>query len=237
MALLQDINILVCDDDKEIAGAIEIYLRNEGYKVFKAFDGMQALEIAKREKLHLIIMDLMMPKMDGIQATMKIREDRNIPIIMLSAKSEDYDKITGLNVGADDYVTKPFNPLELIARVKSQLRRYVNLGSLAGSPIETGVFKSGGLMVDDNEKRVLLDGEQIVVTPIEFGILKLLTENAGRVYSIDKIYEAVWNEPAYSPENTVAVHIRRIREKIEIDPKNPRYLKVVWGIGYKIEKF
>ena len=156
---------------------------------------------------------------------------------MLSAKSEDYDKITGLNVGADDYVTKPFNPLELIARVKSQLRRYVNLGSMAGSPSQSGVYKSGGLVVDDNEKSVTLDGEQVVVTPIEFGILKLLTENAGRVYSIDQIYEAVWNEPAFSPENTVAVHIRRIREKIEIDPKNPRYLKVVWGIGYKIEKF
>ena len=181
-------------------------------------------------------MDIMMPKMDGVQATMKLREEKNIPIIMLSAKSEDYDKITGLNVGADDYVTKPFNPLELIARVKSQLRRYVNLGSLTGSPAVSGVYKSGGLVVDDNEKRVTLDGEQVVVTPIEFGILKLLTENAGRVYSIEQIYEAVWNEPAYSPENTVAVHIRRIREKIEIDPKNPRYLKVVWGIGYKIEK-
>ena len=168
---------------------------------------------------------------------MKLREEKNIPIIMLSAKSEDYDKITGLNVGADDYVTKPFNPLELIARVKSQLRRYVNLGSLSGSPAQSGVYRSGGLIVDDNEKRVTLDGEQVIVTPIEFGILKLLTENAGRVYSIEQIYEQVWNEPAYSPENTVAVHIRRIREKIEIDPKNPRYLKVVWGIGYKIEKF
>ena len=218
MENLQNMNILVCDDDKEIAGAIEIYLRNEGYKVFKAYNGLEALEIARKETLHLIIMDIMMPKMDGVQATMKLREEKNIPIIMLSAKSEDYDKITGLNVGADDYVTKPFNPLELIARVKSQL------------------YKSGGLVVDDNEKRVTLDGEQVVVTPIEFGILKLLTENAGRVYSIEQIYEAVWNEPAYSPENTVAVHIRRIREKIEIDPKNPRYLKVVWGIGSKIEK-
>ena len=230
-------NIMVCDDDREIAGAVEIYLRNEGYNVFKAFDGQQALEIARSQPIHLIIMDVMMPKMDGIQATMKIREEKNIPIIMLSAKSEDYDKITGLNVGADDYVTKPFNPLELIARVRSQLRRYVNLGSLAGRPNKTGVYRSGGLVVDDNEKRVTLDGEQVIVTPIEFGILKLLTENAGRVFSIDQIYESVWNEPAYSPENTVAVHIRRIREKIEIDPKNPQYLKVVWGIGYKIEKF
>jgi len=167
---------------------------------------------------------------------MKIREEKNIPIIMLSAKSEDYDKITGLNVGADDYVTKPFNPLELIARVKSQIRRYVNLGSIAGTQAVEGVYSSGGLVVDDSQKTVTLDGEQVVVTPIEFGILKFLTENAGRVFSIGQIYEAVWNEPAYNPENTVAVHIRRIREKIEIDPKNPKYLKVVWGIGYKIEK-
>ena len=237
MENLQNINILVCDDDKEIAGAVEIYLRNEGYRVFKAFDGEEALAIARSESLQLIIMDVMMPKMDGIQATMKIREEKNIPIIMLSAKSEDYDKITGLNVGADDYVTKPFNPLELIARVKSQLRRYVNLGSMVGRPSQEGVYRSGGLVVDDNEKSVTLDGEQVTVTPIEFGILKLLTENAGRVYSIEQIYEAVWNEPAYSPENTVAVHIRRIREKIEIDPKNPRYLKVVWGIENKNKKF
>lgn len=227
-------NILVCDDDKEIAGAIETYLKNEGYTVFKAYDGVQALEIARREQLQLIIMDIMMPKMDGIQATMKIREEKNIPIIMLSAKSEDYDKVTGLNVGADDYVTKPFSPLELIARVKSQLRRYVDLGSMTK---KVGVFKTGGLEVDDTEKTVKMDGEYVTVTPIEFGILKLLTENAGKVFSMDQIYEAVWNEPAYNPENTVAVHIRRIREKIEIDPKNPRYLKVVWGIGYKIEKY
>ena len=233
---MAEINILVCDDDKEIAGAIEIYLRNEGYNVFKAYDGREALETARRENIHLIIMDVMMPNMDGVQATMKIREEKNIPIIMLSAKSEDYDKITGLNVGADDYVTKPFNPLELIARVKSQIRRYVNLGSIAGSQAVEGVYSSGGLVVDDNSKTVMLDGEQVVVTPIEFGILKFLTESAGRVFSMDQIYEAVWKEPAYNPENTVAVHIRRIREKIEIDPKNPKYLKVVWGIGYKIEK-
>ena len=226
-------NILVCDDDKEIAGAIEIYLRNEGYTVFKAFDGVEALNIVRSQNLHLIIMDVMMPKMDGVQATMKIREEKNIPIIMLSAKSEDYDKITGLNVGADDYVTKPFNPLELIARVKSQLRRYVNLGSLEQ---KSGVYKTGGLEVDDDEKVVRVDGEPVVVTPIEFGILKFLTENAGKVFSMDQIYEHVWNEPAYNPENTVPVHIRRIREKIEINPKNPKYLKVVWGIGYKIEK-
>ena len=227
-------NILVCDDDKEIAGAIETYLKNEGYTVFKAYDGVLALEIARREQLHLIIMDIMMPKMDGIQTTMRIREEKNIPIIMLSAKSEDYDKVTGLNVGADDYVTKPFSPLELIARVKSQLRRYMDLGSMTK---KVGVFKTGGLEIDDLEKTVKMDGEYVTVTPIEFGILRLLTENAGKVFSMDQIYEAVWNEPAYNPENTVAVHIRRIREKIEIDPKNPRYLKVVWGIGYKIEKF
>ena len=233
----KQINILVCDDDKEIAGAIEIYLRNEGYRVFKAYDGIQALEIARKETLHLIIMDIMMPKMDGVQATMKLREEQNIPIIMLSAKSEDYDKITGLNVGADDYVTKPFNPLELIARVKSQLRRYVRLGSLSGqSESRSDIYTTGGLVIDDGQKSVTLDGEQIPVTPTEYGILKFLTSNAGKVFSIEQIYEAVWNEPAYSAENTVAVHIRRIREKIEIDPKDPQYLKVVWGIGYKIEK-
>ena len=231
------INILVCDDDKEIAGAIEIYLRNEGYRVFKAYDGIQALEIARKETLHLIIMDIMMPNMDGVQATMKLREEQNIPIIMLSAKSEDYDKITGLNVGADDYVTKPFNPLELIARVKSQLRRYVRLGSLSGqSESRSDIYTTGGLVIDDGQKSVKLDGEQIPVTPTEYGILKFLTPNAGKVFSIEPIHAAVWNEPAYSAENTVAVHIRRIREKIEIDPKNPQYLKVVWGIGYKIEK-
>lgn len=226
-------NILVCDDDKEIVNAIEIYLRNEGYEVFKAYDGMEALQIVEKEDIHLILMDIMMPKLDGMRTTMKIREEKNIPIIMLSAKSEDYDKITGLNVGADDYITKPFNPLELIARVKSQLRRYVDLGSLEK---KTGVFKTGGLVVDDEQKTVELDGKPVAVTPIEYGILKLLTEHAGRVFSMDQIYEAVWNEPAYNPENTVAVHIRRIREKIEINTKNPKYLKVVWGIGYKIEK-
>ena len=226
-------NVLICDDDKEIVGAIEVYLRNEGYKIYKAYDGIEALDIVRREEIHLILMDIMMPRLDGMRTTMKIREEKNIPIIMLSAKSEDYDKITGLNVGADDYITKPFNPLELIARVKSQLRRYVSLGSLEK---KTGVFKSGGLMVDDEAKTVTVDGEQVPVTPIEYGIIKLLTEYAGKVFSMDKIYEAVWNEPSFNPENTVAVHIRRIREKIEINPKDPRYLKVVWGIGYKIEK-
>ncbi|MCF0151416.1 MAG: response regulator transcription factor [Firmicutes bacterium] len=228
-------NILVADDDKEIAQAIEIYLRNEGYRVFKAFDGLHALEICEKEDLHLIIMDIMMPKMDGIQATMRIREDKNIPIIMLSAKSEDYDKITGLNIGADDYITKPFNPLELVARVKSQIRRFTDLGCMAG--IDRGtLITCGGLIIDNDAKRVVLDGEEVQLTPTEYGILKFLTENAGRVYSIGQIYEAVWKEPSYNAENTVTVHIRRIREKIEIDPKNPRYLKVVWGRGYKMEK-
>ena len=229
------VNILVCDDDKEIAGALEIYLRNEGYNVFKAYDGMEALSIVKQNQIHLILMDVMMPNLDGIQATMKIREENNIPIIMLSAKSEDYDKIIGLNVGADDYITKPFNPLELIARVKSHLRRFTRLGSMDSEGKE-GIYTSGGLEVDDNEKKITVDGELIPVTPTEFGILKLLTQNAGKVFSIEQIYESVWNESAYNPENTVAVHIRRIREKIEINPKNPKYLKVVWGIGYKVEK-
>ncbi len=228
-------NILVCDDDKEIAGAVEIYLENEGYRVFKAYDGMEALKIVSEEPIHLILMDVMMPKLDGIRTTMKIREEKNIPIIMLSAKSEDYDKITGLNVGADDYITKPFNPLELVARVKSQLRRFTSLGSMDAETKE-GIYRNGGLVVDDNEKTVTVDGEQVTLTPTEFGILKLLIQNAGKVFSIEQIYEHVWNEPAYNPENTVAVHIRRIREKIEINPKNPKYLKVVWGIGYKIEK-
>lgn len=227
-------NILVCDDDREIAGAVEIYLRNEGYNVYKAFSGAEALDTVKNKEIHLILMDVMMPGMDGVQATMKIREEKNIPIIMLSAKSEDYDKITGLNVGADDYITKPFNPLELIARVKSQLRRYMQLGTMNNS---TNVYKTGGLVVDDEQKTVSLDGEAVAMTPTEFGILSFLAKNAGKVYSIEQIYENVWNEPAYNPENTVAVHIRRIREKIEINPKEPRYLKVVWGIGYKIEKY
>ncbi|MBQ5796921.1 MAG: response regulator transcription factor [Firmicutes bacterium] len=226
-------NILVCDDDKDIVGAIEIYLRNEGYHVYKAYDGLEALNVVDKAEIHLILMDIMMPKLDGMRTTMRIREEKNIPIIMLSAKSEDYDKITGLNAGADDYITKPFNPLELIARVKSQLRRYTSLGSMEK---RSGVYRSGGLVVDDEQKTVTLDGEQVPVTPIEYGILKLLTEHAGKVFSMEQIYEAVWKEQAYNPENTVAVHVRRIREKIEINPKDPRYLKVVWGIGYKIEK-
>ncbi len=227
--------ILVCDDEKEIADAIEIYLTNEGYEVVKAHDGLEALEIVENQELHLIIMDIMMPRMDGMRATLKIREKRNIPILMLSAKSEDYDKIMGLNMGADDYLTKPFNPLELIARVKSQLRRYTTLGSLEIVKRE-GAYATGGLALNEHTREVTVDGEPIKLTPVEFGILAFLIKNAGRVYSIEQIYENVWNEPSFNPENTVAVHIRRIREKIEINAKEPKYLKVVWGVGYKIEK-
>ncbi len=227
-------NILVCDDDNEIVNAIEIYLKNEGYKVFKAYNGAEALRLLEQEDIHLLILDIMMPVMDGINATLKIREKRNIPIIMLSAKSEDSDKIIGLSMGADDYVTKPFSPLELLARVKSQLRRYTSLGSLVQ---KNGVLKSGGLVIDDERKEVTVDGEAVKLTPVEYKILRLLCESAGRVFSIDQIYEQVWNEPSFNPDNTVSVHIRRIREKIEINPKEPKYLKVVWGIGYKIEKY
>jgi DNA-binding response OmpR family regulator len=227
------LNILVCDDDKEILDAISIYLENEGYQIYKALNGIEALEVVEEKEIHLIIMDIMMPQMDGLRATMKIREDKNIPVIMLSAKSEDTDKIIGLNMGADDYMTKPFNPLELIARVKSQLRRYTALGSMK---TRSNVFKTGGLVVDDESKTVTVDGEQVKLTPVQYKMLRLLTANAGRVFSIDEIYEKVWHETAYSPENTVAVHIRKIREKIEINPKEPKYLKVVWGIGYKVEK-
>ncbi|SDG27260.1 response regulator transcription factor [Desulfosporosinus hippei] len=226
-------NILVCDDDKEISDAIKIYLENEGYKIFKATNGLEALEVIEEIEVHLVIMDIMMPRMDGLRATMKIREDKNIPVIMLSAKSEDTDKIIGLNMGADDYITKPFNPLELIARVKSQLRRYTTLGSLE---TKTNVYKTGGLVIDDELKTVTVDGDEVKLTPVQYKMLKLLTANAGRVFSIDEIYEKVWKETAFCPENTVAVHIRKIREKIEINPKEPKYLKVVWGIGYKVEK-
>ncbi|WP_391558724.1 response regulator transcription factor [Robertmurraya sp.] len=226
-------NILVCDDDKSIVDAIGIYLENESYLVYKAFNGVEAIEMIENNEIHLIIMDIMMPKMDGITATMKIREENKIPLIMLSAKSEDYDKILGLNIGADDYITKPFNPLELIARVKSQLRRYTTFGSLE---TRSNVYQTGGLMIDDERKLITVDGEEVHLTPVQYKILKLLTANAGRVFSIEEIYEKVWNETAFSPENTVTVHIRKIREKIEINTKEPKYLKVVWGVGYKVEK-
>jgi len=227
-------NILVCDDDKEIVDAIEIYLKQDGYKIFKAYDGEQAVDIIMKENIQLLIIDIMMPKLDGIRATMKIREYSSIPIIILSAKSEDSDKILGLNIGADDYITKPFNPLEMAARVKSQLRRYTSLGSLNGDG--KSVYQVGDLIVNDDTKQVFVDGEVVKMTPIEYNILLLLMKNQGRVFSINQIYENIWNEDAIGADNTVAVHIRHIREKIEINPKEPRYLKVVWGIGYKIDK-
>lgn len=224
--------ILVCDDDKEIVDAIEIYLLQEGYKVEKAYDGEQALEILHNKKIDLMVIDVMMPKLDGIRATFQVRKTSSIPIIILSAKTEDADKILGLNVGADDYVTKPFNPLELVARVKSQLRRYTTLSSSVQG--ET-TYEAGGLVINDELKKVTVDGEEVKLTPIEYNILLLLMKNKGKVYSISQIYEEIWNEEAIGADNTVAVHIRHIREKIEINPKEPRYLKVVWGVGYKIE--
>ena len=227
-------NILVCDDDKEIVEAIEIYLSQEGYTILKAYDGLQALKILEEQEVHLLIIDVMMPRLDGIRATLKIREKSSIPIIILSAKSEDVDKILGLNIGADDYVTKPFNPLELVARVKSQIRRYTKLGNIQGEG--ANVFTVGGLSIDDDLKQVTVDGEPVKMTPIEYNILLLLVKNPGKVFSIEQIYESIWNEEAIGADNTVAVHIRHIREKIEINPKEPRYLKVVWGVGYKIEK-
>ncbi len=227
-------NILVCDDDREIVDAIEIYLSQDSHHIFKAYDGEQAVELLKKEDIHLLIMDIMMPRLDGIRATLKIRETSSIPIIILSAKSEDTDKILGLNIGADDYITKPFNPLELAARVKSNLRRYTSLGSM--SPESKSVYQVGGLAINDDTKQVTVDGEPVKMTPIEYNILLLLVKNQGRVFSIDQIYESIWNEDAIGADNTVAVHIRHIREKIEINPKEPRYLKVVWGVGYKIDK-
>ena len=227
-------NILVCDDDREIVDAIEIYLSQDGYKIYKAYDGEQALQILDKEDIHLLIMDIMMPKLDGIRATLKIREYSSIPIIILSAKSEDTDKILGLNIGADDYICKPFNPLELVARVKSNLRRYTSLGSLTGE--NKAIYQVGGLILNDDNKQVTVDDEPVKMTPIEYNILLLLMKNQGRVFSINQIYESIWNEDAIGADNTVAVHIRHIREKIEINPKEPRYLKVVWGVGYKIDK-
>ncbi|WP_318614806.1 response regulator transcription factor [Sporosarcina sp. YIM B06819] len=224
--------VLVADDDQDIRDGIEIYLKNDGYDVLKAADGLEALELLEANEVHLLILDIMMPNMDGITATFKIREARNIPIIMLSAKAEDSDKIHGLSVGADDYVTKPFHPMELMARVKSQLRRYVQLGTYDGQK----TIEVDGLVLDEEAKEITLDGNPVKLTPIEFKITELLMKNVGRVFSIHEIYERVWNEEAYNAENIVAVHIRKIREKIEADPKNPRYVKVVWGIGYKIEK-
>ena len=227
--------ILVCDDDKDIVEAIDIYLTQEGYEVLKAYDGDEAIKVLKSNEVDLLIMDVMMPRLDGIRATLKIRENMSLPIIILSAKSEDADKILGLNIGADDYMTKPFNPLELVARVKSQLRRYTQLGSTARSDNQSE-FRTGGLVIRDDLKEVTVDGEKVKLTPIEYNILLLLVKNQGKVFSINQIYENIWNEEAIGADNTVAVHICHIREKIEINPKEPRYLKVVWGVGYKVEK-
>ena len=225
--------ILVCDDDKAIVEAIDIYLTQEGHHILKAYDGEEAIQILNNNPVDLLVIDIMMPKLDGIRATLKIREKNVLPIIILSAKSEDTDKILGLNVGADDYVTKPFNPLELMARVKSQLRRYTQLGSVSYK--QGNVYETGGLVIDDDRKEVNVDGELVKLTPIEYGILLFLVKNKGMVFSISQIYENIWNEEAIAADNTVAVHIRHIREKIEINPKEPRYLKVVWGLGYKVE--
>ena len=227
--------ILVCDDDRDIVEAIDIYLTQEGYQVLKAYNGEEAIKVLKEEEVDLLIIDVMMPRLDGIRATLKIREEMSLPIIILSAKSEDADKILGLNIGADDYVTKPFNPLELVARVKSQLRRYTQLGSTVTADSKNE-FKTGGLGIRDDLKEVTVDGEPVKLTPIEYNILLLLVKNQGKVFSIDQIYEQIWNEEAIGADNTVAVHIRHIREKIEINPREPRYLKVVWGVGYKVEK-
>ena len=226
--------ILVCDDECVIVDAIVIFLSQDGYKLYKAYDGDQAIKILDKEDIHLLIMDIMMPRLDGIRATLKIREYSSIPIIILSAKSEDTDKILGLNIGADDYICKPFNPLELVARVKSNLRRYTSLGSLTGE--NKAIYQVGGLILNDDTKQVTVDDEPVKMTPIEYNILLLLMKNQGRVFSINQIYESIWNEDAIGADNTVAVHIRHIREKIEINPKEPRYLKVVWGVGYKIDK-
>lgn len=227
-------NVLICDDDKEIVGAIDIYLTQEGFRVFRAYDGIEAIETLKTNDIHLLVIDVMMPKLDGVRATLKIRETSNIPIIILSAKTEDSDKILGLNVGADDYLAKPFNPLELVARVKSQLRRYTQLGNIVEE--SENVYITDGLSINDDRKEVSVDGEIVKLTPSEYNILLLLVKNLGRVFTIEQIYENVWNENALGADNTVAVHIRHIREKIEINPKEPRYLKVVWGVGYKVDK-
>ena len=225
-------NVLICDDQPDIVNALKIYLGAEGYTLFEAYNGEQALQVLEENEIHLVLLDVMMPRMDGITATAKIRETSNVPIILLTAKSETQDMVLGLNVGADDYVTKPFVPVEVLARVRSQLRRFHQLGSKAAGQDE---LVAGSICLNDREKQVTVDGEQVFLTPIEYSILKLLMENPGKVYSTKKLYEAVWKETAQGSEGAVAVHIRHLREKIEIDPSNPRYLKVVWGQGYKME--
>ncbi|WYP26990.1 response regulator transcription factor [Alkalihalobacillus sp. FSL W8-0930] len=230
---MADYTVMVVDDDKDIRDGIDIYLKNDGYRVLQAENGREALNLLEMNEVHLLILDIMMPEMNGIEATFKIRQERNIPIIMLSAKSEETDKIHGLSIGADDYITKPFHPMELMARVKSQMRRYTQLGTYEKKDT---VIRVDGLTLDQEAKCVQLDGVTIKLTPIEYRITELLMRHLGRVFSIHEIYERVWNEPAYNSENIVAVHIRKIREKVEVDPKNPRYVKVVWGVGYLIEK-
>ena len=227
-------NILVCDDEKDIVSALNIYLTADGYRVFEAYNGREAVELLKKEEIHLVLLDIMMPEMNGISAMVKIRETSNVPVILLTAKSEDTDKVLGLTVGADDYVTKPFNPVELQARVKSQLRRYMQLGG--GATKEEDLLRIGGIELCDRTKTVTLDGEIVAVTRTEYDILKLLMENPGKVYSPNLIYERVWQDNPYGTENTVAVHIRHLREKIEYNPAEPRHLKVVWGRGYKMEE-
>ncbi|MBE6615291.1 MAG: response regulator transcription factor [Ruminococcaceae bacterium] len=225
--------ILVCDDEKDIVSAIEIYLSAEGYRILSAGTGAEALEILEREEIHLVLMDIMMPVMDGITATVKIRRDSNVPILFLTAKSESGDKILGLNIGADDYITKPFDPMELVARVRSHLRRYTTLGSM-DRPAD--VLTNGGIEMDDGAKTVTVDGEPVSLTPIEYSMLRLFLQHPGQVFSIKQIYSQVWNESPIGSENAVAVHIRHLREKIEISPSEPRYIKVVWGLGYKMER-
>lgn len=227
-------NILICDDERDIVSALKIYLSGEEYKLFEAYDGREALEIVRQNDIHLILMDIMMPQLDGIAATAKLREESNVPIIMLTAKSESGDKVLGLNVGADDYITKPFDPAEVVARVRSQLRRYTKLGA-APEPEKAGRYSVGPITLDEEAKTVTVDGEAVALTPIEYNILKLLIKHPGRIYSSTQIYELVWNESALGAENAVSVHIRHLRQKIEIDPSEPRYLKVVWGLGYKLE--
>ena len=228
--------ILVCDDDRDIVSALDIYLTSEGYRTVKAYDGLEAVKAAEAQPVDLILMDIMMPGLDGIRATAKLREKFNVPIILLTARSEDSDKVLGLNIGADDYITKPFNPIEVIARVKSQLRRYTSLGGKSGTSENTQLLTNGGIALDDSAKSVTVDGDRVNLTPLEYNILLLLLKNPGRVFSTSQIYELVWHDPSLGSENTVAVHIRHLREKIEIDPANPRYIKVVWGLGYKMEK-
>ena len=229
-------NILVVDDDREIVKAIEIYLKREGYNVIKAYDGIEAMNSLKENEIHLVILDIMMPNQDGLATLEKIRKNSFIPVILLSAKSEDYDKISGLEIGADDYITKPFNPLELVARVNSNIRRYVKFGSIKQTESSGDkIYSSGDLILNDDTKKVTVDGKEIKLTATEYNILKFLLKNKGKVYSISEIYENVWNEDSFAAENIIAVHIRHIREKIEINPKEPKYLKVIWGIGYKIE--